>query len=210
LQKLDVPGCEDLEGRTLHSLAMRILARQHVLKAMGRTPRALNEFEQKAMYCDIAARHGEKTNCKELVKAHEGAWAQSQGDQPGFPKTPEEKAFQADLLSWHGFHESMLIGEVIPYFVRYLKENPSAEEHNEFDHVLATSTRISTRPSRPRSHIKLVVSPTEGGFALDLYGDLAGILALASNAKQPSGRGAGGLQVSMVAGAGFEPAAFRL
>jgi hypothetical protein len=39
--------------------------------------------------------------------------------------------------------------------------------------------------------------------ALDLYGDLAGILALASNAKQPSGHGAGGLQVSMVAGAGL-------
>ena len=57
---------------------------------------------------------------------------------------------------------------------------------------------------------KVVVSPAEGGFALDLHGDLAGILALASNAKQPSGRGAGGLQVSLVAGAGFEPAAFRL
>ena len=57
---------------------------------------------------------------------------------------------------------------------------------------------------------KVVVSSAEGGFALDLYGDLAGILTLASNAKQPSGRGAGGLQVSMVAGAGFEPAAFRL
>jgi site-specific DNA recombinase len=51
---------------------------------------------------------------------------------------------------------------------------------------------------------KVVVSPAEGGFALDLYGDLAGILALASNAKQPSGRGAGGLQVSMVAGARYQ------
>ena len=137
LQKLGVPGCEDLEGQTLHSLAMRILARQHVLNAMGRTPRPLNDFEQKAMYCDIAPNHGGKKNCKELVKAYEGAWAQSQGDQPGFPKTPEEKAFQADLLSWHGFHQSMLIGEVIPYLVRYLKENPAAAEHSEFDHVLA-------------------------------------------------------------------------
>jgi superfamily I DNA/RNA helicase len=35
LQKLDVPGCEDLEGTTLHSLAMRILARKHVLQSLG-------------------------------------------------------------------------------------------------------------------------------------------------------------------------------
>jgi DNA helicase-2/ATP-dependent DNA helicase PcrA len=137
LQKLGVPGCEELEGQTLHGLAMRILSRQHVLKQMGRMPRPLNDFELKAMYCDIAPHHGGKKACKQLVQDYESAWAQSQGDQPGFPKTPEEKAFQADLLSWHGFHQSMLIGEVIPYLVRYLKENPAADEHSEFEHVLA-------------------------------------------------------------------------
>jgi hypothetical protein len=52
---------------------------------------------------------------------------------------------------------------------------------------------------------KVVVSPAEGGFALDLHGDLAGILTLASNAKQPSGLSAGGLQVSLVAGARNTP-----
>jgi hypothetical protein len=63
--------------------------------------------------------------------------AGNQGDQPGFPKTDEEKAFQKGLIDWHLFHESMLIGEVIPYLVRYLKENPAADEHTEFSHVLA-------------------------------------------------------------------------
>jgi superfamily I DNA/RNA helicase len=99
--------------------------------------RPLNDFEQKAMYCDIAPGNGGKKKCKGLVKAYEGAWAQSQGDQPGFPKTDEEKAFQKELIDWHLFHESMLIGEVIPYLVRYLKENPAADEHGEFSHVLA-------------------------------------------------------------------------
>ena len=79
LQKLDVPGCEELEGQTLHSLAMRILARQHVLKAMGRTPRPLNEFEQKAMYCDIALHHGGKKACKWLVQGLRGRL----GAEPG-------------------------------------------------------------------------------------------------------------------------------
>lgn len=137
LQKLDVPGCEELEGMTLHGLAMRILARQHVLKSLGRTPRPLNEFEQKAMYCDIAPHTGGKKKCKALVEAYEAAWARSQGDEPGFPATEEEKVFQKILIDWHIFHESMLIGEVIPYLVRYLKDNPAADEHSEFDHVLA-------------------------------------------------------------------------
>jgi DNA helicase II / ATP-dependent DNA helicase PcrA len=137
LQKLGVPGCDSLEGQTLHSLAMRILARQHVLQGVGRTPRPLNTFEMKAMYCDIAPHTGGKKKCEQLVDAYEAAWAQSQGDQPGFPKTEEEKTFQKVLIDWHLFHQSMLIGEVIPYLVRYLKENPAAKEHTEFRHVLA-------------------------------------------------------------------------
>jgi DNA helicase-2/ATP-dependent DNA helicase PcrA len=116
---------------------MRILARQHVLKSVGRTPRPLNGFEQKAMYSDIGPGNGGIKATKALVQAYEGAWAQSQGDQPGFPETDEEKVFQKQLIDWHLFHESMLIGEVIPYLVRYLKENPAADEHTQFDHVLA-------------------------------------------------------------------------
>jgi superfamily I DNA/RNA helicase len=137
LRKLDAPGCEELEGQTLHSLAMRVLARQHVLKSVNRVPRSLNKFEQKAMYCDIAPLTGGKTKCKKLVKEYVAAWARSQGDEPGFPATDEEKRFQKILIDWHLFHESMLIGEVIPYLVRYLRDNPAASEHNEFDHVLA-------------------------------------------------------------------------
>jgi DNA helicase-2/ATP-dependent DNA helicase PcrA len=89
------------------------------------------------MYNDLAIQNGGITKCKEMVAAYEGAWAQSQGDQPGFPKTQEEKDFQNALIDWHLFHESMLIGEVIPYLVRYLKNDPTAAEHTEFDHVLA-------------------------------------------------------------------------
>lgn len=35
---MDVPGCEDLQGITLHSLALQTLMRNHVLAATGRTP----------------------------------------------------------------------------------------------------------------------------------------------------------------------------
>jgi hypothetical protein len=62
------------------------------------------------MFSDIAPLTGGRKKCKALVEAYEAAWAQSQGDQPGFPKTDEEKTFQRVLIDWHLFHESMLIG----------------------------------------------------------------------------------------------------
>ena len=136
LQKLGVPGCEELEGQTLHSLAMRILSRKHVLEALGRVPRPLNTFETKAMVCDLAGENGGKRKIKKMIQGYTAAWAQSQGDEPGFAKDEAEKKFQADLLDWLDFHEGMLIGELIPYLVRYLKDNPAAAEHKEFKHLL--------------------------------------------------------------------------
>lgn len=136
LQKLGVPGCEALEGQTLHSLAMRILSRKHVLEAVGRTPRSLNSFEVKALVSDIAEASGGKRAAKKMILGYTAAWAQSQGDEPGFAKTNEEKAFQAALLAWLEFHHGMLIGELIPYLVRYLKDNPAAAERTEFKHLL--------------------------------------------------------------------------
>lgn len=136
LQKLGVPGCEDLEGQTLHSLAMRILSRKHVLEAVGRSPRPLNSFETKALICDIAGASGGKRPAKKMIQGYTAAWAQSQGDEPGFAKADEEKAFQASLLAWLEFHHGMLIGELIPYLVRYLKDNPAAAERSEFKHLL--------------------------------------------------------------------------
>ncbi len=55
----------------------------------------------------------------------------------------------------------------------------------------------------------IILTPVEGKIEIDVRGDLAGILTLSVQAKNPAGR-AGSSQVKMVAGAGFEPAAFRL
>ena len=50
--------------------------------------------------------------------------------------------------------------------------------------------------------------PQDGELAIELVGELAGILALSKeNRPRPGGAGAG--QITLVAGAGFEPAAFR-
>ena len=53
--------------------------------------------------------------------------------------------------------------------------------------------------------------PENGTLAIDLYGHLAGILNLASGNRKPAPDDRAGLQqIMLVAGAGFEPATFRL
>lgn len=136
LQSLDVEGAAQLRASTLHSLALRLLRRSHVLEALGRIPRALNDFEVKALVADLAGAHGGARRCGNLIDAYSSAWARTQGDDPGFAHTPDEAAFEHDLVSWLTFHGGMLIGELIPYLVRYLHSNPHSPEHTEFQHLL--------------------------------------------------------------------------
>ena len=56
---------------------------------------------------------------------------------------------------------------------------------------------------------RILLTPVEGKVEIDVQGDLAGILMISAQKKNPAW-GRGGSQVKMVAGAGFEPAAFRL
>ena len=136
LVSMGVPRCDELEGVTLHSLALRTLMRNHVLEATGRNPRALNEFELGPLICDLKDAHGGKRNVKKLRMAYEAAWARLQHEQPGHVTSPADAAFQTDLLAWLRFHGAMLIGEVIPQLYQYLYTNPAAPERHEFTHIL--------------------------------------------------------------------------
>lgn len=133
---MGVPGCDELEGVTLHSLALQMLMRNHVLGATGRVPRPLNEFELEPLICDLMDAHGGKRAAGKLRLAYEAAWARLQHQQPGYAPSPADAAFQADMLAWLRFHEAMLIGEVIPQLHQYLHSNPAAAERSEFSHIL--------------------------------------------------------------------------
>ena len=133
---MGVRGCEALEGMTLHSLALRMLMRNHVLGATGRIPRPLNDFEQKPLEADLADAHGGVREVRKKIKAYEAAWARLQQDEPGYVQNADDAAFERDLLGWLGFHRAMLIGEVIPQLYSYLHSNPAAPERREFAHIL--------------------------------------------------------------------------
>ncbi len=136
LSSMDVQGADGLSGRTVHSLAMSILLRNHVLPTLGRTPRPLNQFELDPLLEDLSARHGNKRQRARRIKAYEAGWARLQDQEPGFAADPADAAFAADLLDWLVLHEAMLIGEVIPQLHRYLQLHPAAPELAEFQHIL--------------------------------------------------------------------------
>ncbi len=58
---------------------------------------------------------------------------------------------------------------------------------------------------------EIVLTPEHGELRIDLKGELAGILAMSTDSKKPAAAMRDGFeQIKMVAGAGFEPATFRL
>ena len=103
---MNVPGCERLQGTTLHSLALRKLMRNLVLTATGRTPRPLNLFEIKPLEKDLSGGHGGIREVRKKMKAYESAWARLQRDEPGYIQSPEDAMPCAPMpicvLRWGG------------------------------------------------------------------------------------------------------------
>jgi DNA helicase II / ATP-dependent DNA helicase PcrA len=136
LSSMIVPGADALRGRTVHSLCMSILMRNHVLPTLGRTPRPLNDFEEQPLLEDLGRQFGTKHERKRHVRAYEAAWARLQQDQPGHVQSPNDQAFAQALVRWLRLHEAMLIGEIIPTTYLYLRNNPGSPERSEYRHIL--------------------------------------------------------------------------
>ncbi len=133
---LEVPGCEILRSRTLHSLGLWILRRQNVLESTGRVPRILNQFELEPLLYDLPPNFGNKRQRAKRIRAFEAAWARLQNDEPGYAQDPEDTQFERVLKDWLRFHEAMLIGEIVPEVYRFLRDNPESPECRLFDQVL--------------------------------------------------------------------------
>lgn len=138
LNRLGLPQGEHVTKGTLHSLCFSILNRRHVLAITQRVPRPLLRFEERYMLEDLASYgdFGTIHQRRRTLKLFEAAWARTQDQQPGWPNTPTEQAFQAQLDEWLRFHGGMLLDELVPVTLRYLRANPACPERAAFDHVL--------------------------------------------------------------------------
>ena len=79
------------------------------------------------------------------IRAFEAAWAKDQSDSPGLPRSDVEKQIHRDLTGWLTFHRAVLIGELIPLALGYLRNNPQAPEIGRYTHVLVDEYQDLTK-----------------------------------------------------------------
>lgn len=137
LLALGVPGADGVRAGTLHAFCFALLSQAEVLELTNRVPRPLLNFEERFMLQDLDADGvGGIRDRQARLKAFNAAWARLQTDEPGWPSDSVDQAFHACLTQWLRFHDAMLIGELVPETLRYLRENPACPERTAFAHVL--------------------------------------------------------------------------
>lgn len=146
LHALGIENCEKARVGTLHAFCFWLLSRQEVFDYLGRIPRpvvtfaksGVLQFEGGVMLDDLvsAGAFGPKRECTRRIRAFEAAWARLQSETPGWPQDPIDGQFQAALVNWLRFHRAILIGELVPEALRFLRNNPAADTRSAFDHVI--------------------------------------------------------------------------
>jgi len=146
LHALGIADCDKLRVETLHAFCFSLLSQQAVFDYLGRVPRpvvsfaksGVMQFEGGVMLDDLisAGNFGPKRDCTRRIRAFEAAWARLQSEVPGWPHDLVDQQFQAALISWLRFHRAMLIGELVPEALRYLRNNPAAPARSAFEHVI--------------------------------------------------------------------------
>ena len=143
---LGVEGCDSIVASTLHSYCFRLLMKQAVFAFSGRCPRPLVSFSKAGVFqfeaaplledLDSPDQFGDKRARTRRLRAFEAQWARLQSEEPGWAQDPTDIAFEQALNSWLNFHECMLIGELIPEALNFLRNNPASPAVDAFDHVL--------------------------------------------------------------------------
>lgn len=137
LSRLRVPGVDDVVAVTVHSFCFGLLSRADVLPLIGRVPRPLLAFEERFMLEDLRGVNGEGIRAlRRRIDAFSAAWARLQRDTPGWPQDRDDHALLGELTAWLRFHYAMLIGELVPEALRFVRDNPTSPCRPSFDHVI--------------------------------------------------------------------------
>src|SRR5665213_763482 len=176
LHDLGVPGSENIRAGTLHAFCFGLLNQQAVFQYLGRVARpvitfskyGVLQFEGGTMLDDlvIMGGFGPKRDCTKRIRAFEAAWARLQSDAAGWPQDPIDRAFQTALISWLRFHQAMLIGELVPEALRFLRNNPGCEARAAFDHVIVDEYQDLNRAEQD------LIQLLSGDRAIAIVGDV--------------------------------------
>lgn len=136
LSKLNVKGTDKIRATTLHSFCFSTLMKRGVLNITDRYPRTLLNFEKRFLLEDLKELGlGKINDLKKDIKAFEAAWARLQHEEPGWPENSKDKILSRELEGWLLYHKAMLLEELIPLTLNYLKNNPACTERKMFQHI---------------------------------------------------------------------------
>lgn len=176
LRTLQVPGCEDIRAGTLHAFCFGLLNGQEVFDYLNRVARPIItflksgvlQFEGGTMLDDlvVSGAFGPKRDCTKRIRAFEAAWARLQSDDPGWPQDAVDRAFQTALINWLRFHRAILIGELVPEALRYLRHNPGCDARAAYDHVIVDEYQDLNRAEQD------LIQFLSGNRAIALVGDV--------------------------------------
>ena len=176
LHDLGAPGSENIRAGTLHAFCFSLLSKQDVFQYLNRVARPIVTFAQSGvlqfeggtMLDDLvnSGAFGPKRECTKRIRAFEAAWARLQSDAAGWPQDPVDRAFQTALVDWLRFHRAMLIGELVPEALRFLRNNPGCEARSAFDHVIVDEYQDLNRAEQD------LIQLLSGDRAIAIVGDV--------------------------------------
>jgi superfamily I DNA/RNA helicase len=136
LHSLGVEGCDLVRACTLHSLCFSILSKHEVFRVMERETRTLLEHEEDYLIADLSTRLGKIKPLRKQLSAFTSAWARLLNEEPGWPHNEEDRKFDYEMISWLRFHKAMLVGELVPLTIKYLRNNPTSPERSQYKHII--------------------------------------------------------------------------
>jgi DNA helicase II / ATP-dependent DNA helicase PcrA len=176
LQDMGVPGCENIVAGTVHSYCFQLLLRNDVFALLGRVPRGLITFNNRGIYgyevepllADLQplGHFGAKRVMTKRIRAFEADWARLQHEQPGWPIEVLDVQFHHLLTAWLRFHRGMLIGELVPEALRYLRANPASPALQLFDHIVVDEYQDLNRAEQE------LIDVLSAGKQLSIVGDV--------------------------------------
>ena len=141
IASLEIAGCEHIRICTLHAYCFSLLV-DHAAYTC-RTPRIVTKtsskcspFEHDVLIHDLIYENPEFNDgmkCTSRIKKLEAGWANMNLDMAD---DPINMLLENRLRMWLGFHNAMLMNELIPEALRFLRSDQASNALAAFDHVI--------------------------------------------------------------------------
>ena len=126
-----------VECTTLHSWSLATLERNGVLKGQGFGGRILSgDYETVCMLWDLSNSFGDIASKERMLKALSAGWARQQDEHPGWAVEEADVNFEEAVYGWLRTHKAILLDQIVPETLTFLRDNPTADELSRYKAVI--------------------------------------------------------------------------